>query len=458
MPRSNDHDDDHDSSRATSPRRGRGRAQTSQAAPSKNQPLVVRAEAIDPAALDQDALRVISRLVRQGHEAYLVGGCVRDLMIGRKPKDFDVATSANPRQVKRLFRNGRVIGRRFRLVQIHYSGHIIETATFRREPDPTTNGSALDDLLIVEDNDYGTAEEDARRRDFTVNGLFLDPTEHRILDYVGGLDDLEARLLRTIGDPLVRLAEDPVRILRAIKFATRLGFRIEEGTWEAMRQHAPELARSAPPRVMEEVLRLLRSGSALGAFRMMRKCGALAVVLPALDEHMGPLESSSPEENERKERVWRLLEALDADVQRGGQPSNALLLAVLFHDVVERACELEGLENPTGVEWTEVACDVIDPVVTEARLARRDCVRARRVLFQQRRFTQAPNRRFRPLLFMASEEFEEALQLFRLRTAAWGQGWDVVEGWLERFEAAKAATAEELAVERRRSRRRRRKR
>ncbi|MEM7517392.1 MAG: polynucleotide adenylyltransferase PcnB, partial [Planctomycetota bacterium] len=404
-------------------------------------PHIVPAEAIDPTLLDQDALRVVSRLERQGYEAYLVGGCVRDLMIGRKPKDFDLATSAHPRQVKRLFRNGRIIGRRFRLVHIHYGDRIIETATFRREPDPDANGNgALEDLLITEDNDYGTAEEDARRRDFTVNALFLNPADHTILDYVGGLEDLDRKVLRTIGDPRVRLAEDPVRILRAIKFATRLGFRIEDETWEAMKEISPELERSAPARVMEEILRLMRSGSALGAFRMMRKCGALSVILPTVDEHLGPLRSESEEERERVERCWRLFEALDSEVHRGYAPSNAILLAVLFYDMVEQACQDAGLENPTNVEWTDVACDVFDPVVTPARLSRRDCVRARRIMFQQRRFTQTANRRFRPLLFMRSEEFEEALALFRLRTAAWGQGWDVYEGWVSRYESASEAS------------------
>ena len=169
-------------------------------------PRIIPAESIPLSVLDQDALRVISRLERQGFEAYLVGGCVRDLLVGRIPKDFDVATSAHPRQIKRLFRNGRIIGRRFRLVHIYYGQHIVETATFRCEPDtresepresPATADDIeddLDDLLITEDNEFGTAEEDARRRDFTVNALFLDPTRGLIIDYVGGLDDLEARL------------------------------------------------------------------------------------------------------------------------------------------------------------------------------------------------------------------------------------------------------------------------
>ena len=150
-----------------------------------------------------------------------------------------------------------------------------------------------------------------------------------ILDYVGGLDDLEAGLLRTIGDPMVRLAEDPVRILRAIKFATRLGFRIEEHTWTAMGTHAHALSRSAPPRVAEEILRLLRSGTALGAFRMLRACGALTTLFPEIDRYLGRRDDPDPAAHDRADLYWRLLEALDADVHAGAQPSPAVLLAVL---------------------------------------------------------------------------------------------------------------------------------
>ena len=178
---------------------------------------VVPADGIRPGDVDQDALRVLSRLQRSGFEAYLVGGCVRDLLLGRKPKDFDLATAAHPRQIRRLFRNGRIIGRRFRLVHVVYGEHVVETATFRREPPSGDNGDD-DDLLIREDNVFGTAGEDARRRDFTINGLFYDPAAGVIHDWVDGLVDLEAGILRTIGDPTIRLPEDPVRILRAIKF------------------------------------------------------------------------------------------------------------------------------------------------------------------------------------------------------------------------------------------------
>ena len=446
------------------------------------------ADAIDPELLDQDALRVISRLSRHGHEAYMVGGCVRDLLIGRPPKDFDLATGARPRQVRRLFSNARIIGRRFRLVHVTYGDNIIETATFRCEP---RQAEGDEDLLIVDDNEFGTAEEDARRRDFTVNGLFLDPLAGEIIDFVGGLDDLEDRVLRTIGDPLVRLPEDPVRILRAVKFATRLGFRIDEPTWQAMGSTAPELVRSAPPRVFEEILRLMRSGTALGAFRMLRACGALAIILPSIDEFLGVRGHSDEQAHDRADAFWRHLEALDQEVHQdihGKQgPSASLCLALLFSGLVEHQADgalahapgvIDGAghaqdtpdpderadaQDPAGPctprrgastpDLARVAARIVDPVSLQARLSRRDAGRARRILTMQGRFLHSSGKRFMPLLFMRGEDFPEALALFRLRTTARGQGWDIYEGWVERYRRARAASGDELDAERKRARR-----
>ncbi|TDJ71868.1 MAG: polynucleotide adenylyltransferase PcnB [Planctomycetota bacterium] len=417
----------------------------------------IRAE-IDEGALDRDALRVVTRLQHHGYEAYFVGGCVRDLLIGRDPKDYDVATSAHPRDIKRIFRNGRIIGRRFRLVHIYYGDNIIETATFRADPQPGPDDNGAEgDLLIVEDNEFGTAEEDARRRDFTVNGLFLDPETNRILDYVDGMRDLEHRVLRTIGDPEVRLAEDPVRILRAIKFATRLDFRIEDQTWAAMTALSGHLSRAAPPRVLEEIMRLLRSGTALGAFRMLRACGALAVLLPQIDEYLGPRETPDRAAVERAGHFWRLLEALDAEVHRGYEPSSAVCIAVMFLHIIEREADAETRTLPGAPgEIGDVCWEVIDELSTTARLSRRDFGRARRIIVQQSRFTLPKSNRFSPLLFTLTEDFPESLELFGLRVEARGQGWDIYEGWRDRFNRAKSASDEDLEAERRSVRKRRR--
>jgi poly(A) polymerase len=417
------------------------------------EPRVRPAEDIPLSSLDQDALRVISRLQRQGFQAYLVGGCVRDLLLGRRPKDFDVATSAHPRQVKRSFANGRIIGKRFKLVHVAYGDHVIETATFRRAPPPREEEP--DDLLITDDNEFGNAEEDALRRDFTINALFLDPTRREILDYVGGLDDLDAGVLRTIGDPRVRMAEDPVRILRAIKFATRLGLRIDDDTWAAMIETADELGRSAKPRVLEEILRLMRSGVALGAFRMMRACGALRVLLPQIDAHLGQRDDPDPAAHDRADEFWRLLEALDGDVHAGNNPATGVCVAVLFLRLIERAAGVDPRNHDqAGPELAREASELLEPFALGVRLSRRDTGKAIRAILQQRRFTQPLSKRFRPLLFARGEDFRESLDLFRLRSMAWGQGWDVYESWVQRFQEAQGASTDDVERERKRKRRR----
>jgi poly(A) polymerase len=193
--------------------------------------------------IDPDAANVVRRLKDSGHAAYLVGGCVRDLLLGRKPKDFDVVTSATPEQIRRLFRNSRIIGRRFKLAHIFYGPKIIETSTFRANPremeDDDNDGAAPEsgDLLIRRDNVFGTPEQDARRRDFTINGLFYDIQTKQVIDHVEGLPDLEARIVRTIGDPDIRFREDPIRILRAVKFAARCDLTIEPETYRRMMEH-----------------------------------------------------------------------------------------------------------------------------------------------------------------------------------------------------------------------------
>jgi tRNA nucleotidyltransferase/poly(A) polymerase len=233
---------------------------------------------LDRTAIDPDADRVVRKLNRAGYKAYLVGGCVRDLLVGRTPKDFDVATSATPNEIRATFRNCRIIGRRFRLAHVFFGSKIIETSTFRANPRDEDDH----DLLIRRDNVFGTETEDARRRDFTINGLFYDVEREEVIDHVGGLADLDARLVRTIGDPDIRFQEDPVRMLRAIKFAARLNFGFEPATWRALLRWRSEISKCAPPRLLEEVHRLLRGGAARRSFELMVETGVLAVLSPYL--------------------------------------------------------------------------------------------------------------------------------------------------------------------------------
>src|SRR5438477_1145289 len=206
--------------------------------------------------IDADALKVLYRLKNHGFKACLVGGGVRDLLLGRKPKDFAISTDAHPQQVKKLFRNCFVIGRRFRLCHVRFGRKVVEVSTFRRQAPPEEG-----DTLIRRDNTFGTPEEDAFRRDFTVNALFYDIATYAVIDYVGGLRDLENRVIRSIGDPGVRFLEDPVRMLRAVVFAARLDFQIDEPILDAIGTHRHEIAGAAPARLVEEYFKILRSGS-----------------------------------------------------------------------------------------------------------------------------------------------------------------------------------------------------
>ncbi len=233
---------------------------------------------LDRAAIDPDADRVVRKLTRAGYKAYLVGGCVRDLLVGRTPKDWDVATSATPNEIKATFRNSRIIGRRFRLAHVFFGSKIIETSTFRANPREEDEH----DLLIRRDNVFGTETEDARRRDFTINGLFYDVEKEEVIDHVGGLADLDAKLMRTIGDPDVRFQEDPVRMLRAVKFAARLSFGFEPATWKALLRWRGEISKCAPPRLLEEIHRLMRGGAARRSFELLVETGSLAVLSPYL--------------------------------------------------------------------------------------------------------------------------------------------------------------------------------
>ncbi len=234
---------------------------------------------LDRTAIDADADRVVRKLNRAGFKSYLVGGCVRDLLVHKTPKDFDVATSATPNEIKATFRNSRIIGRRFRLAHVFFGSKIIETSTFRANP---RDDEDQNDLLIRRDNVFGTETEDARRRDFTINGLFYDVEREEVIDHVGGLADLDAKLIRTIGDPDVRFQEDPVRMLRAIKFAARLDFGFDEATWRAMLRWRGEISKCAPPRLLEEMHRLMRGGACRRSFELLVETGVLAILSPYL--------------------------------------------------------------------------------------------------------------------------------------------------------------------------------
>ncbi len=298
------------------------------------EPLVVARpdHTISRRQIDPDALKVLYRLRKFNHTAYLVGGGVRDLLLNRHPKDFDIGTSAHPYEIKRIFRNCWIIGRRFRLAHVKFGTKTIEVATFRRlapAPDPAAEAAAEETAgqaapgaegrrpPIRRDNTFGTAEEDAFRRDFTINALFYDIATFAVIDYVGGLADLQAGLLRSIGDPNERFVEDPVRMVRAASFAARLGFRLDPAVRRAIARHNGELGNASPARMTEELYKILRSGVAARTYRSLLELGLLARIAPELAQGAAPA-------------LWKSLEALDAYRSRFKSAPDRLTNAVLL--------------------------------------------------------------------------------------------------------------------------------
>jgi poly(A) polymerase len=362
--------------------------------------------------VDPDALKVLYRLHQNNHLAYLVGGSVRDLLLGRRPKDFDIGTDAHPYQVKRLFRNCWIIGRRFRLAHVKFGTKTIEVATFRRQVGPGTEGEAplhhaheahddtggaarpheghpahaarggqaIDDdrdRLLHRDNTFGTPEEDAFRRDFTVNALFYDIAHFAIIDYVGGLEDLRRGLIRCIGDPDERFREDPVRMLRAVVLAARLGFTIDPPIREAIARQRQEIGRAAPARLLEEFYKILRSGSAAPAFRGLAETGLLRHIAPEIDTPLSP-------------RFVRALEALDRYRGRFETPPDALTNAVLVGTILVPL----GLLRPRRRRGEEEPPRPVPSPLGLLPVARRDIERLGQVVALQRRLldVEAPPR------------------------------------------------------------------
>jgi len=297
---------------------------------------------ISRANIDPAALKVLYRLHGLGYTAYLVGGGVRDLLLGRTPKDFDVGTSATPQEVKRAFRNCFLIGRRFRLAHVRFGDKIIETATFRQSSQ--TVGEIIEHAVEgpMEDNTFGTPETDANRRDFTVNGLFYNIADFSVIDWVGGLKDLKKKVIRSIGDPMIRFREDPVRMMRAIKFASRLGFKIERKTDHAMRKLHSCILTASVPRLCEEVFRLFAYGCSEKAFRMMWEYGLLGDLLPDLDKFIR-------EDGGKDSSTWKYLATLDRYEQamcaRGYEVVNGLRAAVLYTAMAKKVGSKDALDT-----------------------------------------------------------------------------------------------------------------
>jgi poly(A) polymerase len=458
--------------------------------------IVPRAEhPISRKDIDPDAVKVLYRLRDFNYTAYLVGGGVRDLLLGRKPKDFDVGTDAHPYQIKKLFRNCWIIGRRFRLAHVRFGTKTIEVATFRRHvaadevlevpvdeanreqpaAEPSTvpraqpNAQPDGDGMVRHDNTFGTPEEDAFRRDFTINALFYDIGTFSIIDYVGGLEDLRRRVIRCIGDPLQRFPEDPVRMLRAVSFAARLDFTLDPPIVEAIRQQRHLMALAAPARLIEEYYKILRSGAAERTFRGLAEHGLLEPVTPELQRKAahGPL--------------WDSLRALDTYRKRFAemppQLTNPVLLGSLLLPIglMPRASAADEHDDTLADADVDVAADAAPgsdegsgrrgrprgrswstdrrdrrpkpPVLKIGSLpiARRDTERLRQLLSLQSRLRDLESTPRAKRALMHRAPFEDALTWLDIH----GHVPEIVEHWKGFIEAlvATGAAAPETAAE-----------
>ena len=351
--------------------------------------------------IDENTLKVLYRLHRHGYKAYLVGGSVRDLLLDRTPKDFDIGTDATPQQVKQLFRNCFLVGRRFRLAHIRFGrDQIIEVATFRRHPRPDEFPEDPDEQGFFMQNQFGTPREDAFRRDFTINALFYDIADFSIIDHVGGLDDLEDRRLRVIGEPKTRFDEDPVRMLRALEFSARLDFSLDDSTLAAITGQAPLIAEAATARIREELLELFRHG--VGA-EVLQKAQSLQLMQPMMGGY-------TPGKT-----TFRLLQELNRYFRKRGKVDEAMILAALFIDHFWQKCPVKA-SLPIN-EVVQSAGHLLTPYCTHFRLSHGLRHQARELLVGCYRFARGLGHRGQKR-FLLNPGTPLALDMFRLWTEA----------------------------------------
>ena len=398
---------------------------------------------------------MLYRLRKEGHEAYLVGGGVRDLLLGREPKDFDIATDAHPEQIRGLFRNCRLIGRRFRLAHVHFGREIIEVATFRAARNGEDHeGIDSDTGLILHDNIYGTIEEDALRRDFTVNALYYNIADFSVVDYTGGVRDLEAGVLRLLGDPETRFREDPVRMLRAVRFAAKLGFSIDPEVERIMVDQGSLLDAVPPARLFEECLKLFMGGNAVETYEKLRHYDLFRHMFPETDAALTREEHDFP-----LTFVYNGLRNTDTRVAENKPVTPAFLFGVLLWEPARRHAEREMNEGTSPLQaLVQAGTRVVENEIRHVALPKRFSLPMREIWEMQPRFEQRGGKR--PLRLLGHPRFRAAYDFLLLRAESGEADMELADWWTryqQADEAGRAGMARGSGAAKPRRRRRKRK-
>ncbi|MGD8498058.1 MAG: polynucleotide adenylyltransferase PcnB [Chromatiales bacterium] len=428
-------------------------AEQSPPSPSTAPGVLARSEhPISRANISSSALKVLYRLKDAGYSAYLVGGGVRDLLLGREPKDFDVATDARPEDVRRLFRNCRLIGRRFRLAHVRFGREIIEVATFRAPHDTDPGEGLVEGGRIIRDNVYGTIEQDALRRDFTINALYYDIRDFSVVDYAGALQDLEHGVLRLIGDPEVRYREDPVRMLRAVRFAAKLGFRIHPDSESPIYELGGLLSEIAPARLFDEVIKLFHGGAALQSFELLRHYDLFAQLFPMTEESLAHEEQGFP-----LTFVSTALSNTDERVNIGKPVTPAFLFAVLLWEPVRHRARGHIEAGLSELEAIQLAgAEVVAEQAGYTAIPKRFSMPMREIWALQPRFRQRSSRRVQRLL--AHPQFRAAYDFLCLQAQCGEALQDDCDWWTRIQEVSEAEQREMVQAQPSKRRRRRRRR
>ncbi|WP_332401646.1 polynucleotide adenylyltransferase PcnB [Vibrio metschnikovii] len=383
--------------------------------------------------ISENALKVLYRLHGAGFDAYLVGGGVRDLLLNHTPKDFDIATNATPEQIRQLFRNCRLIGRRFRLAHIMFGRDVIEVATFRGHHQEINQHIAAQSEagMLLRDNVYGTIDEDAERRDFTVNAMYYNIADYSIHDYAGGIEDLDDKLIRLIGDPQTRYREDPVRMLRAIRFAVKLDFDIEEDTAAPIETLAPLLKEIPSARLYEESLKMLQSGHGLETYHLMREYNLFQQLFPQVAEYFTEDYSSQTEQ-----MLDLVLDSTDLRIEEGKRINPAFMFAAfLWYPMVTIAEQLMASKALNFYDAVmEASNDILDQVVKSIAIPRRHTTTIREIWQMQLRLPRRNGKRAFRLLEL--NKFRAGFDFLEMRCEIEGGDVQKLAKWWQTFQNA----------------------